>query len=84
MPSPSSAGAGAVLSGRRSRSCRAAARSTPAHPLLASGAVVLTSERGARDLEGRIPQASTVVTLGDDVELAPRAVVSASASAGTG
>ena len=59
----------AVLSGRGSID--------PAHPLLASGAVVLTSERGARDLEGRIPQASTVVTLGDDVELAPRAVVSA-------
>ena len=84
MPSPSSGRRRgrserpevAVLSGRGSID--------PAHPLLASGAVVLTSERGARDLEGRLPQASTVVTLGDDVELAPRVVVSASASAGTG
>jgi hypothetical protein len=40
----------------------------PGHPLLASGAVVLTSERGAGHLAGRLPEASSVVTLGDDVD----------------
>ncbi|MGH3079291.1 MAG: dihydrofolate reductase family protein [Gaiellaceae bacterium] len=59
----------AVLSGRGSID--------PAHPLLASGAVVLTSERGAGHLAGRLPEASMVVTLGDDVDLPPAAVVSA-------
>jgi riboflavin biosynthesis pyrimidine reductase len=48
----------------------------PAHPLLASGAVVLTSERGAQEL-GQVPDATTVVALGDDVVLAPDAVVQA-------
>jgi len=58
----------AVLTGRGSVD--------PAHPLFSSGAVVLTSERGADHLEG-LPGASTVLALGDDVELAPEAVVGA-------
>jgi riboflavin biosynthesis pyrimidine reductase len=36
----------------------------PAHPLLASGALVLTSDAGAARLDGRLPRASTVVELG--------------------
>jgi riboflavin biosynthesis pyrimidine reductase len=59
----------AILSGRGSID--------PTHPLLASGAVVLTSERGAADLGASVPEASTVVPLGDDVSLDPRAVVGA-------
>ena len=49
----------------------------PAHPVLASGAVVLTSERGAGELGGQVPAASTVVPLGDDVALDPARVVAA-------
>jgi riboflavin biosynthesis pyrimidine reductase len=59
----------AILSGRGSID--------PAHPVLASGALVLTSERGATELEGSLPAASTVVTLGADVALDPHDVVSA-------
>ena len=59
----------AVLTGRGSID--------PAHPLLSSGAVVLTSERGAGRLGDRMPDASTVVALGDDVELPGEAIVRA-------
>lgn len=59
----------AVLTGRGSID--------PAHPLLSSGAVVLTSERGAGRLGDRMPDASTVVALGDDVELPGDAIVRA-------
>ena len=59
----------AVLTGRGSID--------PAHPLLASGAVVLTSERGARHLGGSVPAASTALALGDDVELPASAIVAA-------
>jgi hypothetical protein len=45
----------------------------PSHPLLESGALVLTSEPGAARLAGRLPRASTVVLLGADPEV--RAVV---------
>jgi riboflavin biosynthesis pyrimidine reductase len=58
----------AVLTGRGSVD--------PDHPLFASGAVVLTSERGSGHLEG-LPAASTVLALGNDVELAPEAIVGA-------
>jgi riboflavin biosynthesis pyrimidine reductase len=47
------------------------------HPLLASGAIVLTSDRGAARLEDALPGASTVLALGDDVELAPSRIVAA-------
>ena len=57
----------AVLTGRGSID--------PAHPVLASGAVVLTSARGARHLDGRVPSASTVLALGEDVELSADAIV---------
>ena len=48
----------------------------PGHPLLASGALVITSERGAARL-GRLPAASTVLVLGDDPRIDGRAVVDA-------
>jgi riboflavin biosynthesis pyrimidine reductase len=59
----------AVVSGRGSID--------PSHPLLASGAVVLTSTRGADRLEGALPDASTVLVLGEDVELEPARIVAA-------
>ena len=37
----------------------------PSHPVLASGAVVLTSTSGAAQLDGALPPASTLVALGD-------------------
>lgn len=49
----------------------------PAHPLLESGALVLTSAVGADRLAGRLPAASTVVVLGPDPEIDPVAVVDA-------
>jgi riboflavin biosynthesis pyrimidine reductase len=49
----------------------------PAHPVLESGALVLTSDSGAARLEGRLPRASTVVSLGSEATLDPRLVVSA-------
>ncbi|HXG75560.1 MAG TPA: dihydrofolate reductase family protein [Gaiellaceae bacterium] len=39
----------------------------PAHPLFATGALVLTSSTGAERLAGALPEASTLVVLGDDV-----------------
>jgi riboflavin biosynthesis pyrimidine reductase len=59
----------AVLTGRGSID--------PTHPLLASGALVLTSERGADHLGGSLPGASTALALGDDVELPAEAIVGA-------
>lgn len=49
----------------------------PSHPLLESGALVLTSEPGAARLAGRLPRASTVVLLGADPEIAGDVVVAA-------
>jgi riboflavin biosynthesis pyrimidine reductase len=59
----------AVVSGRGSID--------PSHPLLATGALVLTSTRGADRLDGSLPETSTLVALGDDVELAPARIVEA-------
>jgi riboflavin biosynthesis pyrimidine reductase len=44
----------------------------PAHPVLASGALVLTTERAADDVRTRVPEASEVVAVnaGDSVDLA--------------
>ena len=39
----------------------------PSHPVLTSGALVVTSEEGARRLAGRVPVASEVVVLGVQV-----------------
>ncbi len=49
----------------------------PGHPLLASGALVLTSEPGAARLEGRLPPASTIVALGSEPEIDGDVVVAA-------
>jgi riboflavin biosynthesis pyrimidine reductase len=59
----------AILSGRGSID--------PRHPVLESGAVVLTSGRGANELDGRLPEGSTLVPLGDELELDPDEVVRA-------
>jgi riboflavin biosynthesis pyrimidine reductase len=59
----------AILSGRGSID--------PSHPILTAGAVVLTSERGASELAGSLPDAATVLALGEDVSLEPRRVVEA-------
>jgi riboflavin biosynthesis pyrimidine reductase len=45
---------------------------TPEHPLLASGAVVLTSNAGAVRLDGKLPGASTIVTLGEETIIDPQ------------
>lgn len=47
----------------------------PSHPVLASGAVVLTSVSGAERLREAVPPASTVVELGDATALDPRRAV---------
>lgn len=47
----------------------------PAHPLLESGAIVLTSETGAARLDGALPSASKIVVLGDEITIDPRLVV---------
>jgi riboflavin biosynthesis pyrimidine reductase len=49
----------------------------PEHPLLESGALVLTSEAGADRLAGRLPTASSIVVLGRDPQIDPVAVVDA-------
>lgn len=49
----------------------------PAHPVLASGAVVLTSAVGAERLHARIPAASEVVVLGDETRIEPKLIVDA-------
>jgi riboflavin biosynthesis pyrimidine reductase len=49
----------------------------PEHPVLASGALVLTSDAGAVKLDGRLPEAASVVTLGAETTLDPARVVEA-------
>ena len=49
----------------------------PSHPLLATGAVVLTSTAGAERLRDVLPDASTIVPIGDDTVLDPRAAIDA-------
>ena len=49
----------------------------PEHPLLASGAVVLTSDAGAVRLEGALPGATTIVTLGEETIIEPQLAVDA-------
>jgi riboflavin biosynthesis pyrimidine reductase len=41
----------------------------PTHPVLESGALVLTSIAGAERLEGRLPSAARVVPLGDEAKI---------------
>ena len=47
------------------------------HPLLASGALVLTTETGAERLAGRVPSAATVLALGTGPLIAPDVVLGA-------
>jgi riboflavin biosynthesis pyrimidine reductase len=47
------------------------------HPLFADGALVLTTDAGANVLDGRLPGASTVVSLGDATTVDVRAAVTA-------
>jgi len=47
------------------------------HPVLASGALVLTSDSGAVKLEGRLPAQATVVTLGSEAVIDVSGVVAA-------
>jgi riboflavin biosynthesis pyrimidine reductase len=47
------------------------------HPLFADGALVLTSETGAGRLDGRLPQASTIVSLGPSEAVDLRAAIAA-------
>lgn len=47
----------------------------PHHPVLGSGALVLTSDAGAVALEGQLPEAAKVVTLGAETTIDPRRVV---------
>lgn len=57
----------AVLSGRGSIE--------PEHPVFAAGALVLTSDIGASRLDGQLPDATKMLTLGDAPLLDPRSVV---------
>ncbi len=56
-------------------SSREAAPIDPEHPLFEAGALVLTSEAGAARLEGRLPSATTVLTLGDSRRIDTRSVL---------
>jgi riboflavin biosynthesis pyrimidine reductase len=49
----------------------------PAHPAFSAGALVLTSDAGAARLEGRLPAASTAISLGPSHQLDARATVAA-------
>jgi riboflavin biosynthesis pyrimidine reductase len=48
-----------------------------AHPLLTSGAVVLTSDAGAARLDRELPEASTIVPLGPETIIDPQLAVEA-------
>jgi len=47
----------------------------PRHPALEAGALVLTSERGAARLRGRLPRATTVLAVGAEAPVDPVAAV---------
>jgi riboflavin biosynthesis pyrimidine reductase len=49
----------------------------PRHPALEEGSLVLTSERGAARLRGRLPRATTVLAVGAEAPVDPVAVVDA-------
>jgi riboflavin biosynthesis pyrimidine reductase len=49
----------------------------PRHPAFEEGALVLTSERGAARLRGRLPHAATILTVGAEAPVDPAAVVEA-------
>jgi riboflavin biosynthesis pyrimidine reductase len=47
----------------------------PRHPALEQGALVLTSERGAARLRGRLPRATTILAVGAEAPIDPVAAV---------
>jgi riboflavin biosynthesis pyrimidine reductase len=49
----------------------------PGHPVLAAGAIVLTSNAGAVKLDGQLPPAATVITLGEETVIDPPAAIAA-------
>jgi riboflavin biosynthesis pyrimidine reductase len=49
----------------------------PRHPALEEGALVLTSERGAARLRGRLPPAATILAVGAEARVDPVAAVEA-------
>ncbi len=49
----------------------------PRHPALEEGALVLTSERGAARLRGRVPRAATILAVGAEAPVNPVAAVDA-------
>jgi riboflavin biosynthesis pyrimidine reductase len=49
----------------------------PAHPVLASGALVLTSSAGAVRMDGKLPEAAALLTLGEEPAIDPRRAVDA-------
>jgi riboflavin biosynthesis pyrimidine reductase len=49
----------------------------PSHPVLGLGAVVLTSSAGAERLEAQVPEAATVVALGDETIISGEAILGA-------
>jgi riboflavin biosynthesis pyrimidine reductase len=49
----------------------------PHHPVLDRGALVLTSDAGTVRLEGELPAASTILTLGEETTIDPRVAVDA-------
>jgi riboflavin biosynthesis pyrimidine reductase len=49
----------------------------PRHPALEEGALVLTSERGAARLRGRVPGAATILAVGAEAPVDPGTVVDA-------
>lgn len=81
-PFPEAAGAFAELRRRRSRTEAPAlvvltgtGLIDPAHPALERGALVLTTDDGARHLEGRLPERAEVVSLGATPAVDLRAAV---------
>jgi riboflavin biosynthesis pyrimidine reductase len=49
----------------------------PGHPVLEAGALVLTSSEGAAALEGRLPSAATVASLGGELTVDPAEAIDA-------
>lgn len=49
----------------------------PRHPALEEGALVLTSERGAARLRGRLPSAATILAIGAETPIDPVAAIEA-------
>ena len=81
---PAAAGSFAVLRRRLGRSAEpelavltGSGDLDPAHPALEHGALVQTTEAGAANLVGRLPSATTVVSLGGGAAVEPGAAVAA-------